>query len=744
MSYTHLKTGDPPTAESKCPSLQAVGPGDESWSHGTRRTRRRLRDAVGLLSASAILLGATVIAAATGILALLWEGAMKAAAGAEPPPTWQHIVDSGWVTRTVTICSAAIRMAMGAQIGVMTSMLASLLLERYTVALEHTALLSVGRALSLQPMSMLYFQARTLWDSSRLLVLPLLVVSVFVAAALPFLSTILLSDFALVNISGGTVSEMRAYAGTQADVALDVWRSMPAQYARFAEYTEAPTVDEHIDDTGLALRAFLPFASAVTRESMREYSGMAAVLDSRVTCVSPKTFAVYSLRQALLDGPARTNNSFVETFAVDGSVRFQRNQTGPLFDISDGTLGPDAETDADLVEFTCAITTNTHAPDIMPWNISVCSTPMSGSIVFRPFFGYADLIWFLVLNVTPPVGDWSSLSNEKGEATDVAENDTTTVRHGPWTTTSILGGKARGASVSVSACFSNGIGMGVNITAKSPRDGSEPSLAWKGEVVPATTSSATKNVSLVFYSSDNVRRQLGTLAAPADHDLVGRGVMALDYDATDWAGRDFPSILSEQPFSEALPVFQVTPLQQHGITSATALMALEVAPRLKQGHWAHVSLFYDSLAATKSPARAMQAWMTTLAQQMYYDRLPRSFIGAPAVYRVAAPVLIPVRWSGFGAVVAIMVAHLLVVWRYGTSASRSTPCWAMSGRPSASSLPRRRCPCSRSPRTSRTARWKGLSTSKRDSDTDAVLSGQEAPLARKYRSLEKSVDPPTH
>lgn len=42
-----------------------------------------------------------------------------------------------------------------------------------------------------------------------------------------------------------------------------------------------------VDDTGIVLRAFLPYSKAESREMVRNYTGDALVLDSRVSCQRP-------------------------------------------------------------------------------------------------------------------------------------------------------------------------------------------------------------------------------------------------------------------------------------------------------------------------------------------------------------------------------------------------------------------------------------------------------------------------
>lgn len=64
-------------------------------------------------------------------------------------------------------------------------------------------------------------------------------------------------------------------------------QAKPPAYPIFAEYSEPPSEEPLVLDTGYTLRALLPFRSPSKRSVLRSYSGMATVADSRVTCTLP-------------------------------------------------------------------------------------------------------------------------------------------------------------------------------------------------------------------------------------------------------------------------------------------------------------------------------------------------------------------------------------------------------------------------------------------------------------------------
>jgi len=47
-------------------------------------------------------------------------------------------------------------------------------------------------------------------------------------------------------------------------------------------------MQQGVSDTGLTLRAFLPYADSSIRQSIHTYTGRTTVLDARVTCQTPR------------------------------------------------------------------------------------------------------------------------------------------------------------------------------------------------------------------------------------------------------------------------------------------------------------------------------------------------------------------------------------------------------------------------------------------------------------------------
>lgn len=127
-------------------------------TEGARMTedrRQNLGDSIGWARLLILALGTTFIFAATAVLILLWKGASIAVGHGDPGSIWLSIINNGWAPITVTVCSAAIRTAVSLQAGVVMSMIASVLLEKKSTEFQDVAFLSIVRAVSVQPITIL-------------------------------------------------------------------------------------------------------------------------------------------------------------------------------------------------------------------------------------------------------------------------------------------------------------------------------------------------------------------------------------------------------------------------------------------------------------------------------------------------------------------------------------------------------------------------------------------------------------
>lgn len=91
------------------------------------------------------------------------------------------------------------------------------------------------------------------------------------------------------NVSSGPSYGYSRYTGPVTypiQLRVPTWSRNPPAFPAFAEYSKPISSSVGVDDTGVLLRAFLPVPEAQSRETIRNYSGVAHILDSRVCCAA--------------------------------------------------------------------------------------------------------------------------------------------------------------------------------------------------------------------------------------------------------------------------------------------------------------------------------------------------------------------------------------------------------------------------------------------------------------------------
>ncbi|RCI12562.1 hypothetical protein L249_0337 [Ophiocordyceps polyrhachis-furcata BCC 54312] len=236
-------------------------------------------------------LGTTAIIATIGFLYLFWTESETAATNSRPPSAlWNAIVFSGWAARAITISSILIRLVIGLQSGLMTAMLASIVIEKRGVHLAQLPALSIMRCISSGAQNLYEPLASGPRNLETLCYGVIAVLAVAVSMASNFTSTLLLADFGAVNVQAATKVDSVPIGinSTHTTTGIDHWRSQPNSFPRFAELAADPIPVPGIQDTGPSLRAFLPYQTAADRESVKTFDGPAPVLDFRVVCLRPQ------------------------------------------------------------------------------------------------------------------------------------------------------------------------------------------------------------------------------------------------------------------------------------------------------------------------------------------------------------------------------------------------------------------------------------------------------------------------
>ncbi|KAF4432133.1 hypothetical protein F53441_13852 [Fusarium austroafricanum] len=217
---------------------------------------------------------------------------------------WRRLMLSGRATQSITLTGVLIRWAIGSLATITTSMAASIAVERHGVPKSALAEVSIARFTNNGP----YFFKKLLPGASfkpwlRISMISLLILVV----ASQFASTLLVTDLKELRILSfrrsmsygvgfppfNLTGDLTKFPLPMRGLSIDYWSQSPSQSEIFAEYSEPGKLADNIDDTGTTLRAFLPIAPQVERESIQYFNGMARIIDTRVVCVPPRFSAKY-------------------------------------------------------------------------------------------------------------------------------------------------------------------------------------------------------------------------------------------------------------------------------------------------------------------------------------------------------------------------------------------------------------------------------------------------------------------
>lgn len=279
----------------------------QGWSHtvACRDTResmhnpRSWKHKLGTFAIIVLIIGSILLCAAVGTLSFLWFGGPDIQA-------WKEITARNWLSKAISICIGVIQQVMMLQLGIVTAALASLALESKDVFIGDVASVSVMRATAASTgvflMAWQYLSHGPLRNARLSRIFALTVLAALLWCLSQFLLLIILTDVNLRS-TAGLVSTMNLpcnlnYTNVESTPAtsrsrwmppsIGAWNKKISKYASFAEYSEPAYEADGVSDTGVTLRAFLPFNTAQERENLKSYKGKATVLDARVTCQVPR------------------------------------------------------------------------------------------------------------------------------------------------------------------------------------------------------------------------------------------------------------------------------------------------------------------------------------------------------------------------------------------------------------------------------------------------------------------------
>ncbi|KAH7066469.1 hypothetical protein FB567DRAFT_617394 [Paraphoma chrysanthemicola] len=590
--------------------------------------QRRFWHKTGIYALCVLVLGTAALVLALGLITFLWKGVDATAIynRSTMASLWRTIMTKAWVSRAITLSSLVIRLAIAAQAGVCTSMLAALLLERSGVPVPWVAEVSLIRSATTGPHHLASAVLEAFPHIRSPVVLPVLCAMVFTTLLSQFCSTALLSDLKPgIIVTSTNVSAIPYGRNYNSSFSLpyqgnDYWATRPPNYPAFAEYSEPSTVTDDSFYTGKVYRALLPFSNPLKRSLVHTYSGMATVTYLETACVRP------SIQAKLKTG--RTAPMLVGT--ISGSPSAHIIQVNPDFN----PINEDFNCQMPIVAQYDTDEPRSHKE----WSTGMCRLRGDGNRYHGAF---------LFLNITK--GTYQTFMELNPNRTHDVNSDFTA---GVW---QYLTSPTARLDLSVSLCWTDSATDHHYVDISSNQSRSEPVLSW-------TLANAN-------FDSSAIRAQLGALKGADGKQLTNQERNILDLD---------PNLGREPTGSGRVLNFHRMALEE-GDYGNNVTAAMCTYCEINDGHidtvsfWAHraqITVFQDILTSTSNPALALQAQYFTLLQMAHYDMQPEMDITSPAAVSFFVEVLMPTGWNGYIAVVVVIAVHLicmvLSVWLFLT------------------------------------------------------------------------------
>ena len=650
---------------------------------------------LGKLALWAMIVGTVMMLGILGFWSFLWHSDNTNA-------VWHYIMAGDHIKVIVTSTSEVIKRLLGLMIGAECSMIVALALESGQVFLPGMASAATGRrglgaGKWFSPMRKMI---KGKWPTTgSKFGLPILLVGVTLMDLISLgTDTILISDINLgqiatrskvQNVSFGfqyqpdtitssTNLKSLLYRGSS-------WGRKATSYAAFAEYSEHPAIQEGTSDTGLTLRAFLPFSNTSQRAQLHSYSGRTTVVDTRVTCQVPRfsNLTVDVQYQALIFSglvwaerrtPRIGNMTMINAYAFE--PEWHRNVavpflcTAPLLEGQDGDLSDQWRTS--LCQLPESLNDGAGVAGGLVSEFENYTLWLQEARTYNESYHYGTA--YLIFNVSSGVEYlWQELyggsryserlpqylPNHRGNSV------------GEWLSFNL----EEGLGFQSTLCYSafDQADLPVTITTTTGRNTTEP--------LPQFDFDSLK------YSFGGIRKQYGQGAAqhggrePADLESIhdARGVLSLQPQS--WlAGpyvqppiepylRQFVNMAGPEDngntpgwsafLSDAAAFYPGVTWNiswyQENLNGESAINILQPDPM-------HVWFFQEIVGRGGSVAFAIQSLITLLSSMAYYDQIGQ-FDNIDAVEVSAFRTTnVPTRWRGWLAVTIHLVLHLVLSW----------------------------------------------------------------------------------
>ncbi|EJT71211.1 hypothetical protein GGTG_10471 [Gaeumannomyces tritici R3-111a-1] len=650
------------------------------------RARPGLKRSLGVLKVLVICGGTLAIFALVGFLAFIWKNANDATFETSPsPPTtlWRRLLNSGRLLQIITVSTVMLRFLAALQVGVMTQMLSSLVLERGGCSLKDLALLSLMRAETSGPFGEITFAIWRQRGLANRVLGALLFLLLIVSGVTQFSSTLLVTDISTVkvlddynisNISVALQTSTTEFYGTQTG---SYWATRPPAYPRFAEDPGSPVQGEDYYDTGTTIRAFLPVDSSSQRTAMRSYEGVTSAFDARVVCVRPQLTVTsfnytnmlhlegtiswndkyegvqrYVPRGGVADAPSfscKASSGFIEpnvTRSPEASSHVFMCVVGNRVGFIDGKMRPDFNHDAFGFNALGSDTLGSDSlgSDSLGFDAATDSETSAGPA--SNLYGKGGADGYLLFNMLSSLQLWIPYMKEDGfrkYSMQPSHPLTESNSSGMWQSLRLDGSDL---GIDATLCFINSIDQYYHITADSPRDGQEPA--------------AGRDAKTGEYVSEAARDFLGATLQPRTPEE--RGLLRL-HPQSNWtaASAETRSTFGPKQLYEAWTMArssekQTTSLDHEYVTTTASGESIFVP------HRGHSRLFQSVMAHTgNNAALGLQALFTGLMQMAYYDVLPECELKVATTTLFSKAVLIPNKWDGFYIFCGVFAAHLVLM-----------------------------------------------------------------------------------
>jgi hypothetical protein len=622
--------------------------------------RRSATYRIGWMALFTLLSTLIVVIGAVGFLLFLWSGTVD-------NMVWQAIMIREWGTRAVTITALAVRTSVGLQAGIAVAMLASLLLESSSgTKLVHAPAMSIARATE----AVSVFLLQPIWSGlspGNAFYSAVLTLLIATSILLQFGSTVLVSDMSLGQLPGFPVDQTIPYDFTyerdrwwretvynrtkppEFSQALS-WQVAPAMYPSFAEHNEA-VENPGVDDTGVLLRALLPFQDAQSRETLRSYSGKALVLDARVSC-QPPIIRNFNSSHAMGDATNLTG-SFVPSRPDVTGLWTKHSDDGSPFPVpfncslryfdgvalcamvrwSDSHPGPELGLGGLISQF--ADMSDDSDSERVPESRSRYAGPYLifsyGGQSHIPTGGSPDEAgpWTFVPNATRP-----TRTEEDGDIVDT--------------------GNIVDTGLNITVCYT--AWDIARLPVIMPSDGNRTEPTYLGNHAFSSSSAFRIAHQLAAYhnAGKNSERGILTLSKPSswlpdpDDHLSGMSVFELGAVPRQPGNEDFDDMYqlsSGGMYNEECNDTIVDRVDENYRFPERRIRAL----------------FLRTLEYTKSPAQALSALVTTFSTMAYYDQMPFFDQNTTSTLSFYETVLFPRSDRGLKAFLAVLTTHLILV-----------------------------------------------------------------------------------